>query len=114
MLGFPAFLTCALAAARGYGRTAAGLFAATLAVLFLVTDLHSLLRVAVPHWAGTTDLGLAFERLATVHPFLPAPRAFAFLASLNALLVAALAWSCWRSWTRGEGGRSSLGDSSSV
>ena len=82
MPAYPALLACAFALVRSYGRIPLTALAMSLAALFLLTEYHSLLAIAVPHWAGTKDLGLAFDRLAGIHPRFPSPTFFPLLAVL--------------------------------
>jgi hypothetical protein len=76
MIAYPAFVTCIAAAAAGYGRATAAALMWLLAGLFAVTEIHSLLRVAVPHWTATTAWTEAFRRLVQVHPAFPSPYYF--------------------------------------
>lgn len=90
MVAYPALFSCLLWAATGYGRAVARLLAFGLSAVFLVTEYHSLLGIAVPRWANTLDAGLAFDRLSLIHPAFPAPSYFAPLMVLSLLLVAVL------------------------
>jgi len=76
MIGYPAFLICVLAAARGYGKTYVSIIAGVLIIFFMVTEYQSLLGIAVQHWAGAEGLKLIFERLTSIHPAFPAPKFF--------------------------------------
>lgn len=87
MIAYPAFIICIAAAAKGYGRAAAAALMWGLAGLFAVTEIHSLLRVAVPHWTATTVWTESFRRLVQVHPAFPSPYYFGLFYAA-ALLVA--------------------------
>lgn len=73
MIGYPAFLICVLVAARGYGKDGVSVAAIAMILLFLVTEYHSVLGIAVQHWTNATNLRQIFERLASVHPAFPSP-----------------------------------------
>ncbi len=95
MVGYPAFLICIFAAARGYGRIAVPGLATALGLLFLVTEYHSLLWIAAPYWAHTPIWAAIVNRLGSLHPvFLPS-WLFSPLAVLVILLAAFLALSNW-------------------
>jgi 4-amino-4-deoxy-L-arabinose transferase-like glycosyltransferase len=80
MIGYPAFLTCFLAAARGYGKAGPAVIASSLIVFFLAIEYYCVLRIAIPHWANANRLSVIFERLASIHPTFPAPQYFFPLA----------------------------------
>lgn len=82
MIAFPAFVTCSAAAFSGYGTWTAICLLLLNYVLFVVTEIHALLFIAVPHWAATDDLSQAFDRLASVHPPFPSPKYFFFFYSI--------------------------------
>jgi hypothetical protein len=90
MTGYPALLICILAAAGGYGKWGTPTAASILAVLFLITEYHSLLGRAVQHWTGATNFQTIFERLAAVHPVFPGPYFFLPLAIIVCLLTIVL------------------------
>ena len=91
MLGYPAFLICVLAAAQGYGKTGVSISATALIVLFLTTEYHSVLGIAIRHWADSKNLQEIFQRLASVHPAFLRPEFFfplaAIVCSLTLLLI---------------------------
>ena len=89
MIAYPAFIACLAAAAAGYGRRAAALFALALCVLFVVTELHSLVWIAAPLWANAGDRATIVARLAAVHPAFPGPLHFPFFYGLAVLSAVA-------------------------
>lgn len=98
MIGYPAFLICVIAAARGYGKTYVSIIAGVLIIFFLVTEYQSLLGTAVQHWADAESLKLIFERLTSIHPAFPRPQFFFPLAvavcSLTLLLMTIAIMTC--------------------
>jgi 4-amino-4-deoxy-L-arabinose transferase-like glycosyltransferase len=76
MIGYPAFLICVFAAARGYGKTYVSIFAGALSIFFLVTEYQSFLGRAVQCWADAESVKLIFERLTRIHPSFPSPQFF--------------------------------------
>lgn len=95
MIAYPAFLSCVFAAALGYGRRMASVFALLLLLCFTCTELYGLCFVAVPYWAQSQDLTVIFRRLASLHPVFPAPAYFYVLYLLAlALLVTGVRRTC--------------------
>jgi len=91
MIAYPAFLTCLLVSALGYGRRIAAGMALVMLALFTFAELYGLLFVAAPYWAQTHEWPLLFERLASLHPVFPAPIHFFILyPAALVLLIAAL------------------------
>ncbi len=95
-VGYPAFFICAFAAASGYGRGAVAGLATALALVFLATEYHSLLRVGAPFWAHSHDFAEMFRRLGTIHPALLSPWYFFPSAAAVILLTTLLTRSNWR------------------
>jgi 4-amino-4-deoxy-L-arabinose transferase-like glycosyltransferase len=73
MIGYPAFLSCVLAASQGYGRRISIGLSIGLAAVFAMVEIDSLLRIGAPYWASATDWPTIFARLASVHPAFPSP-----------------------------------------
>jgi len=90
MIGYPAFLICVLAAAQGYGKNGVIISAIAMILLFLATEYHSVLGIAVQHWTNATSMQQIFERLASIHPAFPAPKFFFVFAAVVFLLTLAL------------------------
>lgn len=86
MIAYPAFLSCVLIASLGYGRSMASVISLLLLVLFTFTELYGLCFTAVPYWAQSQDLTVIFSRLASLHPFFPAPAYFFVLYPLALVL----------------------------
>jgi hypothetical protein len=87
MIGYPAFLSCVLAAAAGFDKKGPSVVAMILIVLFTITEYHSILGKAVWHWAGTESFKLAVERLAGVHPAFPCPGFYPLFAAASCVLT---------------------------
>ena len=64
MVAFPALIVVSLAGLRPLaGRTAAVVLAASLCVIYLLTEWHALITTAIPYWTATLDPAVAVARL---------------------------------------------------
>jgi hypothetical protein len=90
MIGYPAFLICILAAARGYGRGGALTASLAMIILFLSVEYYCVLGVAVEHWANAADPRVIYRRLASVHPVFPSPAFYLPMAVIVCFMATVL------------------------
>lgn len=73
LIAYPAVMICLSKALKAYTTRLATLMMWLVGGLFMVTELHSLFTVAIPHWSATDNMSLAMQRLTMVHPAFPTP-----------------------------------------
>ncbi|MBN2054583.1 glycosyltransferase family 39 protein [bacterium] len=86
MIAYPALIICVFACSRAFGSVILTMNISCLAVIFYVTELHSLLLVGVPHWADSRNVAVIFRRLSAVHPAFPGP-VFFFPAAVAVVIT---------------------------